>query len=217
MENPKIPDRNSPVVRKTALFLRSEFSDMSVGVATLQAQLLVSSLEWRNHLFHNGAIDRKALVRLIKNLEKAKAALADVSLWIETGLETALHRSYLTQGDEFEDGDNPVPPMTKGQLNMVLDVWIAAAKDAEEMRKGWRTENGKNAKAIALIDEARKLWKSTTGENAPPKSLGTETKFCEFLTELFDVVGVGGDAPSAYDAWADIAYARESPLVTPRK
>lgn len=157
----------------------------------------------------------KALQKLVKALLLAKVAVEEVSPWIETGLETIMHKCIMSLSWKSPT-EIPVPPHNKKNFHKAVDYWIAAAEEAELMRQSGRPDHGKNWRAIALIDEARKVWTSITGKDAPAKALNEDTRFGRFIAGSLKSVEKYADARNAYEAWADIAHEEGSLLETPK-
>ncbi|MEO9825382.1 MAG: hypothetical protein ABJF50_13280 [Paracoccaceae bacterium] len=214
MNRPPRRTYDDPIVVRTSKKLLEVFPKMSSGHAALCALQLTEAPDWSEHLRHKGAEDRDYLAELVQALDAARANLASLSPWIVTGLETAMHKSYVNSNKDMGDIEVTLP-VQKDEIDLVLKEVALASMEADTMRQSWRGDHGKNWRAIALIDEARKIWEIGEGRPAPPKATREERKFAQYLKDIFECVGVSADVRNAYTAWSEVAYDPRSPLQTP--
>jgi hypothetical protein len=72
---------------------------------------------------------------------------------------------------------------------------------AEKIIRASRPEYQTNWKAVGVVGAARRCWEELGDKPAPPKSIKDNSKFADFLRDIFDIVGVGMTPRSAFDAW----------------
>ncbi len=212
MFRPKSASSDDERVRKVEEFLISFFPEASSQRMTLFAKALVEAPDWGPALYHYGARDVGSLKNMANALKRAKKSINEVSPWVETGLETAVHQRYM---NKLEPEPMPIPTKTDDMM-VALEWWISATDIVEDMMRDWRPSHGKSVRAMAMIEDARKTWTAITGKDAPPKRLRVDSRFGRYLKGVFDAVGVHADLANAYNAWASNAYDPDGLLESPR-
>jgi hypothetical protein len=185
-------------VTKVVVTLKKHFPQISESNAYLQACALADAPGRAGTLHHHGKKDRAALQELHVALEAAHLAITQLSHWAHQALWAELHDALIAMPEPVP---NPRYVGTPAELARTTKGWAAAAARAEQSLDKGRPSNGKNWRAVAVIEEARRVWKKNTGIMPSKTKLREEKRFAGFLRALFDDLSVGANLESAHRAW----------------